>query len=228
MNLSSVFWRTFVGLGLVCGLCQGASASSSASEASLLHLRPDLNVVEVYRRSSQSWRPFTQSAGKLLVVNLWSRSCEPCLAEMPLLKTASARWQRRGVEFLIVADPPDRMSRDELVKFWERPFVEVKAGHGCPGQHERAVAGSFAMRCRIELPELDPGRSSDPRLSAAVATETQPLTLVLDPNGTVRQAFVGSLQPGELDRALDRLLAAVQAEKCGARPAHADPRLQKP
>ena len=229
MNRVVYYRSAILAFGLFCALDRRV-AGSPPSETALLHLRPELGGVEVYSRRSKSWRPFMPLPGKVLVVNLWSRSCEPCLAEMAMLKIASARWQRRGVEFLLIADPPVRMSRDEIVTFWERPYVDAKAGQGCPGQRERAVGGNFTMRCRLELPDVDPARSSNERLSQSVATETQPLTLLLDQHGAVRQAFVGSLQgrPGELDLALERLLAAVQAEKCAVRTGLAEPRLQKP
>src|SRR5262249_5008680 len=47
--------------------------------------------------------------------------------------------------------------------------------------------------------------------------ESQPLTLLLDRQGTVRQAFIGSLEPrrSELIESIERLLARVRSPRRG-------------
>jgi hypothetical protein len=139
---------------------------------------------------------------------------------MALLTQAESRWSGRGVVFLTVADPPEQMQRDQIVDFWKRRFIEVPPGRSCPGMRTPPIQSSIALRCPLSLPPHDPGRNADDRLHASIPVRTQPLTLLVDPHGTVRQAFVGSLsiRPGELDEALDRLQAAVAAESCERTP----------
>ena len=42
-------------------------------------------------------------AGKSLVLNFWATWCAPCRREIPLLKSLSAEWSRRGIEVVGVA-----------------------------------------------------------------------------------------------------------------------------
>jgi thiol-disulfide isomerase/thioredoxin len=42
-------------------------------------------------------------AGKSLVLNFWATWCAPCRREIPLLKSVSADWSRRGVEVVGIA-----------------------------------------------------------------------------------------------------------------------------
>lgn len=56
-------------------------------------------------------------AGKSLILNFWATWCAPCRREIPLLKSLSAEWNRRGIEVVGVAvDYRDKVAAyaDEL------------------------------------------------------------------------------------------------------------------
>jgi thiol-disulfide isomerase/thioredoxin len=146
-----------------------------------------------------------------VVVNLWARSCPPCLAELPELAQLVADWKQKdkaGVQFLFIADPPEQTSAAEVASFWTAPLVDELAGR-CPGT--RMPHGSRAS-CLVSVPDLDPLRADSDSLTRAVGSETRPLTLLLDEQGTVRQVFAGALagRGAQLNGAIERLLAAVR------------------
>lgn len=214
-------WRPWI---LVVGLCgapiaRGDSQQAERSlEGSLLHRRLDLRGLEVWSVQAKQWQPLTVPNSRVLVINLWRRSCVPCLKEMPSLAVLSKAWlARREVQFLFVADPPDEMTRAAVEEFWLHPYVELP-GQPCPGQASRLVSGS--SRCGLTIPSQDPVRATNDDLARLLGTVTKPLTLLVDARGVVRQAFVGELsnRTRELGDGLERLLGTLASEKGGAAP----------
>lgn len=154
------------------------------AEGSLLHRRLDLSAVLCWDRKGRSWQPLGRQSERLLVVNLWSAHCAPCIDELPLLRRMTAAWSReRDVRFLFIADPPHDTEAPEVIAFWS--------------QHSAAV------------PDADPCRSTSDRLRATLDNGTQPLTLLVDEEGVVRQAFIGAVQERGLASAMERLLRAL-------------------
>lgn len=174
--------------------CQAAAQSSPAqaqtqaalhevlnAEGSLLHRRLDLSAVMCWNRKEHTWHPLGRSTERLRVVNLWSSHCKPCREELPLMRRMAAAWQHdRSVRFLFIADPPHDTEATEVASFWSEHAAEV--------------------------PELDPCRSTTERLRAVLGSTAQPLTLLLDDEGVVRQAFVGAIHERGLASAMERLL----------------------
>lgn len=151
------------------------------AEGSLLHRWLDLGSLVCWDRRTRSWQPLARPTERLLVLNLWSAHCPPCVAELPLLRRMAAAWSReREVRFLFVADPPHDTEAAEVVEFWSA--------------HAAAV------------PDADPCRSTTDKLRAALDNGSQPLTLLVDPEGVVRQAFIGAVQGRGLASAMERLL----------------------
>lgn len=158
-----------------------AVRSALDAEGSLLHRRVDLSAVMCWQRQGQTWRPLGGPPERLRVVNLWSAQCKPCVEELPLLRRMTAAWRHdRGVRFLFIADPPHDTEAAEVAAFWS--------------QHAAAV------------PDSDPCRSTTDRLRAGLGNGAQPITLLLDEEGVVRQAFVGSVHERGLASAMERLL----------------------
>lgn len=193
-------WIRSLGLGLtLIGSVQlvradrgeGRAAGQAAAigealdaEGSLLHRRLDLSGVACWDRRAQSWQPLARPPERLLVLNLWSARCAPCVAEFPLLRRMAAAWKReRLVRFLFVADPPHDTEAGEVVEFW--------TGHAAA------------------VPDADPCRSTTDKLRAALDNQSQPLTLLVDEEGLVRQAFIGAIQTRGLASAMERLLKAL-------------------
>lgn len=69
-----------------------------------------------------------QYKGKLLLIDFWATWCSPCLAELPGLKDAYAKYHDRGLEVLSISlDNPKNTSADAL-----RAWVAQK---GLPWRH---------------------------------------------------------------------------------------------
>ena len=165
-----------------------AAEELRAQEATLLHRR--LPLRELQRQVAGEWRSYTLPTAKLLVINLWSTRCKPCIEEMPFLRRLAAGWRgEHGVRFLFVADPPEENPEAELQAFW-RP-------RGSPLHGEELL------------------RSSDGALRAALDTGVEPITLLVDSDRVVRQAFVGSVvrRGAELAAAMTRLLQILPAAR---------------
>lgn len=163
------------------------------AEAALLHRRLDLSTVRQYSRTQKSWLPLVLPAARIYVVNLWGVHCAPCRAEFPLLRNIQRAWHdKKDVAFIYVADPPLESMPDEVLRFWQD--------------------GKDA------LPDADPARSQDEALRRQLGNDAQPITLLLDAQGVVRQAFVGAIGDRPLGAAIARLLSVVPANRSPARP----------
>ncbi len=200
-------------------LCQGPRAAAAPTgeqvlEASLLHRQIALTGLKVYSRERSAWLPLRPPTTRVLVVNLWSRTCPPCLAELPEFADLVAAWKQKdkaGVQFLFIADPPEQTSAADVASFWTTPFVDELAGR-CQGQGTRMPHGSRSS-CLIRLPDVDPLRTESDELTRAIGSETRPLTLLVDDQGTIRQVFAGALagRGPQLNSAIERLLGAVRS-----------------
>lgn len=116
--------------------------------------------------------------GKVLLVNFWATSCVPCVKEMPRLAELHLRRHREGLETIAVAMRYD------------------------PPNHVLR----FAERERLPFPvALDPvGEVA--RLFGDV--QLTPTTFVIDRSGRIVRRIVGEPDFAELERLLDRTLAA--------------------
>lgn len=154
-------------------------------EATLLHKQLSFVGVSLWNTATKTWRPLSVPPAKVYVVNLWSVHCQPCIAEMPQLARIVRGWAKnREVQFLFIADPPRETEAEELEHFWQNPPVE--------------------------LPEVMPERSTTERIRNILGVTTEPLTLLLDENLIVRQAFAGTIGTRSLGTAIERLLSAVR------------------
>lgn len=159
-----------------------------STEAELLHTKLDLGGVRRYVKDSRSWRPFQQYRAKLLVVHLWAVECTPCVEEMPMLRAMVRAWDDEpAVRFLIVAET---LNENKLLEFW-------------------------LSTAKDRVPAADLLQSTDSRIRDTVAIGTQPLTLLLDPELIIRQAFIGSLSARkfEFSRAIKRLASGLNMRK---------------
>lgn len=154
---------------------------SADREAALLHRRLDFSGVKQWNRYSATWKPLLLPPAQVYVVNLWSARCKPCIAEFPLLRNMFAGWKSRPeVQFLFIADPPGETSESEALSFWQRQISS--------------------------LPDTDPSRSTSETLRRILDDGAEPITLLLDENLVVRQAFVGAITNRPVGTAIERLL----------------------
>lgn len=168
----------------------GANDAASATgelavrrqEASLLSRRLDLGSVRRWDRKQRTWRPLVRGSEQILVLQLWAVECGPCLAEMPLLRRVVQGWRSKpAVRFFFVSETLDQ---DLLTAYWTKQHVN-------------------------DVPDEDPYQSTDSRLRDVLEMGTQPVTLILDRDLVVRQAFVGTVteRVSELAAGINRLLA---------------------
>ena len=126
-----------------------------------------------------------RSNGRPMLVHLWSVHCPPCLKEMPALaQIMSHLYEESELRAVFIAeDLPGELAEYLRASAAQLPKVE------------HWMSGS-ASSLRIELRDT-----------------SQPLTLLLDGNLTVRQAFVGSLadRRNELYSTVSRLLRSLPA-----------------
>jgi thiol-disulfide isomerase/thioredoxin len=111
--------------------------------------------------------------GKVVVLNFWATWCGPCRQEMPAFERMSARWSRRGVQFVGIADDD-------------------------PGKVDR-----FARELGIRYPLWVGGAEVDEMARRLGNVErVLPYTVVLGPQGQVLRQKVGIYTEPELDAAL--------------------------
>ena len=208
---------------LLPSLGAAQSVDKRKLEMNILHKRLSLSDVKVYARGKQQWQPLGRSTAKVRVVNLWAKSCAPCLAELPVFaKVVEDTKRRHGsmVQFLFIADPPEQTAADEVVAFWQRPWADALADK-CPPTTGTAMEHDGVRSCLLKkLPEVEPARSDTDALKRQLDAmdESRPVTLLLDEQGVVRQALWGAVigSPAELQSAIDRLVGAVTGRPAGS------------
>ena len=158
-----------------------AGAQQADVEAALLHRRLDLSSVQQWDRTLWRWLPLALPPARIYVINLWSVYCEPCQKEFPQLRGLMKGWRAHPeVQFVFLADPPDSVSESEVVAFWRKN--------------------------QSLLPDTGPSRTTTPLLRQSLDNDSNPITLLVDKNMVVRQAFVGSIGSRAIGRSLERLM----------------------
>ena len=157
-------------------------------EVSLLHRRIDLRGVRVFDAPKNSWGSFKSEDRRLLLLHLWAVECQPCVDEMPLLRNIVRGWKDDpSVQIVFISETLDEKV---LREFW-------------------------FQSARDRVPDLPLIQSADDRIRDVLGTGKQPVTLLLDRDLVVRQAFIGSLteRTQELTGSMSRLLRAIRAKK---------------
>ncbi|MBL9043907.1 MAG: hypothetical protein JNM83_20000 [Myxococcales bacterium] len=179
-------------------------------ESELLHLRPDLSDLLQWQRDTKQWTPYRRSRASLLIVNLWARSCPPCLQEFQVFKQLLRQLPRTEVEMIFVAAAEDT-SQQEVEQFWSHPLIELPANTRCGG------IPVSSRSCLVELPESAPVFAPSTRFVHSLRSFPilpRPLTLLMDGQSSVRHIFAGSIESRqtELKLAIERLRQALQRE----------------
>lgn len=125
MKLTQIGQFVFIGLASV-GVYSFVRAAQHdhrrASCTALCELRPDyaaqnrsLPNVELADRDGNKVRLSSFLAGNPMVINFWTKTCAPCLQEMPMLAQLAGLLKQRGVPLVTVCtdDGPDAV-RDTL------------------------------------------------------------------------------------------------------------------
>lgn len=162
-------------------------------EARLLNRQAHLGSLTGY--SLAAWKLFDapplRSKGQPLLVHVWSVHCKPCVREMPaLVGLFRGLSHERSVRVLLI-------SEDQPAELHE--YVNAHRDQLPPVEH-------YIL-------------SRDSPLRASLQETSQPLTLLLDPQLVVRQAFVGPIadRRNELFSAVSRL-CRILGSACRLRP----------
>jgi peroxiredoxin len=113
--------------------------------------------------------------GKLRIVNLWSTTCGPCVAEFPALVETGRRFQNRPVELITISlDPP--ADREKVRKFLKSRHAAV------PPRTKESVLkeGRTTNNYLFEGNPDDLAEALDPKWGGAL-----PLTLLVAPGGEI-------------------------------------------
>lgn len=170
----------FMALGTVLG--GEAEIANRRDENLLLHQRVTLSHLRVFDRAQGEWRVpdvKEQPQGQLLVVHLWADYCQPCLEEFPWLRSMSARLGGGDARFVFIAESPT--ASREMQSFLQK--------------HDDRMPSGLLYQ------------DTNGALFQGLPVRRLPITLLVDSEGGVRQAFLGSIQErrGELVDAILRL-----------------------
>jgi thiol-disulfide isomerase/thioredoxin len=149
--------------------------------------------------------------GKVVLVEFWSTTCGPCIAEMPTVKAVYGKLHDRGFEVVAISLDDKETALRRFVKEkelpwpqhfdgkgWENRFAVQYGIYGIPTMwlvdrqgNLRNTNAVFDLERRvIALLDSKPASTTDPRLAA----DTQTITNVIIKNGPIfRKAEAGEL-----------------------------------
>ena len=177
-------------------------------EVYLQNLRVRLPALSVWDTRSNAWtEPAPQAAlsggcskARLRILHLWAHWCGPCTREFKAIKTFESTLRKNylnDVEFIFVSvDTSDPAAMQEYLRNNDLP-VGLKYGDS---------EGELTQSIKNALPEL-PQRGAMPDPSQRDRMLPVPISLVLDRDDMVRQAFVGPIEKrrAELTNGVARL-----------------------
>jgi thiol-disulfide isomerase/thioredoxin len=150
-------------------------------EAELLHRRLELRGLR--QLAGAEWKPAEAPFSRLVVVHIWAVECKPCVDEMPMLRALFAGLRKFPVLRLAFISETQDLAR-------LKQFIDTR---------------------RAELPQTEYFQMDSDTLRRPLQNRAQPMTLLVDERGIVRQAFLGSLRArrSELTLAIERALKAL-------------------
>ena len=123
------------------------------------------------------------------LVNLWSTTCAPCIAELPDFVTANRMYRRRHFElYTLTADPPDRS--EGVLKILQR-------------NHVSCVNYIFSSDDRDQLAEALDSKWEGP----------VPYTILIAPGGEIVRRWKGEVDPDELKGEISKRLGKTYASR---------------
>jgi peroxiredoxin len=137
--------------------------------------------------------------GKIRVINLWSASCPPCIAELPHFTDAQRRYEGRNVEIITIStDRDDSHEQPEaLLKKYHAPVVPAL-------QESLAAEGRKSNNYRI--PDKDFEKLAD--ILAPDWAGALPFTMIIDRAGKVVFEHLGAMDGIELRREIIKVINA--------------------
>lgn len=155
-------------------------------------------LLSVWDSQKKEWRGTLPNEGpatgtKIRVVHVWGTWCKPCAEEFPIIKQMDLQIRadyRGDVQFVYVADALS--SKKDMGEFMAKHHESMPLGLLFHDDEDKLGAD-----LRSVLPQLTAAQG---RLDAPSERQLNlPLTMLVDQNNVVRQAFVGSLLPRRAD-----------------------------
>ncbi len=123
------------------------------------------------------------------LINLWSTTCAPCIAELPEFVTANRMYRGRHFEmYTLTTDPPDRKA--EALKVLEQNYVSCRNF-------------IFAADDKDQLAE-----ALDPKWEGPV-----PYTILIAPGGEIVRRWKDEIDPAELKSEISTRLGKTYASR---------------
>lgn len=184
--------RAFLSILAAAPLATARLTSSIATQEALL-LNRRVTLEELRTDVGSTARSLLPA--KVTVLHFWSDTCLPCVEEYPIWRNIVQILRERPIlRFLFLAE----MYSEKAL----RQYLTKHADKVPDASHYLIPYGETADRL--------PGNRS--LIRAQLDNDAQPLTLLIDPERVIRQAFVGSVKQRlpELEGGWTRLLASLQ------------------
>ncbi len=157
-------------------------------ESYLVGRRVDLSGLLLRERITGQWlKPVEPLTASLMMLHIWDVSCAPCIAEFSELKKIIANLKVDTlIRFVLVSDTLDATKLNEFLN----------------------------NNARI-VPDVDQYQNSTGTLHAILQDRTWPTTLLVDRDGVIRHAFLGSIKDrrAELLDSIDRHWAVLGGDQ---------------
>ena len=135
---------------------------------------------------------------RLRIVNFWSTTCGPCVAEFPDLVDTYRRFQNRPVELITISLDPIE-DKDKVLKFLTRQHCALSPRTVKSVEAEGRTTNNYIFK------------GNPDKLAEAFHSKwggALPLTLLIEPGGKVAWSHQGELEFVELRRAIIKWLDA--------------------
>ena len=171
---------------------------TNKDETALLHHRLSIPPFSVWDSQNKEWRGTLPNEGpasstKIRVVHVWGTWCKPCAEEFPIIKQMDLQIRadyRGDVQFVYVADTLS--SKKEMAEFMGKHHESMPLGLLFRDDEDKLGADLRGVLPQMTAAQSRPDSPSERQLNL-------PLTMLVDQNNVVRQAFVGSLLPRRAD-----------------------------
>ncbi|MCP5536259.1 MAG: redoxin domain-containing protein [Akkermansiaceae bacterium] len=132
-------------------------------------------------------------SGKLRLINFWSTTCGPCVAEFPDLVDTYRRFQNRPVELVTISTDPVK-SRDEVKTFLTDREVALSPRTAGSVKKEKRPSNNY-LYTGTNLDHL--AEAIDPKWNGAL-----PHSVLVAPGGKIIWRHTGRIHAVELRRAI--------------------------
>lgn len=137
---------------------------------------------------------------KVRIINVWSTTCGPCIAEFPDLIDTYQRFQMRPVELITISIDP-KNDADKVLKFLQNQHLPIAPSHTASLKAEGRTTNNY----HYQSDDLDAlAEVIDPEWKGPI-----PHTIIIAPDGKITYRHTGQLDPTVLRK---QILNTLQPE----------------